>query len=121
MKRFMEKLLGDLGDKRRWRAYRSRVRALPEPYRTAAGGMERYFMYFGGVSGETGLVALEDLAELFEGAAADGTELHVLAGDDPVEFAEAFFSNYEGASWIDKERSRLVAAFRAVDETDRQS
>lgn len=34
--------LGDLGDKRRWRQYRARVRALPTTYRTTVKALERY-------------------------------------------------------------------------------
>ena len=33
---------------------------------------------------------LEDLADLFEQAAADGTPIREIVGDDPVEFVEAF-------------------------------
>ncbi len=36
-----------VGDKRRWRQYKARVRQLPESYRTAVEGIERYLMHFG--------------------------------------------------------------------------
>ena len=34
MTMFIEKIVGDLGDKRRWRQYKARVNALPTNYRT---------------------------------------------------------------------------------------
>ena len=37
---------------------------------------------------------LEDVADLFERAAADGTPIREIVGDDPVEFVEAFVANY---------------------------
>ena len=36
-----------VGDKRQWRAYLARKRALPAGYREAIEGIERYLMYFG--------------------------------------------------------------------------
>jgi DNA-binding ferritin-like protein (Dps family) len=42
MTTFIEKIVGDLGDKRRWRAYRVRVKALPTGCRTTVEALERY-------------------------------------------------------------------------------
>ena len=47
MTTFIEKIVGDLGDKRRWRQYKARVKALPTTYRTTAKALERYLTYFG--------------------------------------------------------------------------
>ncbi len=60
-----------IGDKRRWRAYKARVRRLPEDYRTAVDAFQRYFMYFGAVDGDSAASMLEDLAAL-AGAAVTG-------------------------------------------------
>jgi DNA-binding ferritin-like protein (Dps family) len=54
-----------------------------------------------------------DLAELWERAAADGTPVRDIVGDDPVEFTETFRAAYAGKEWIDKERARLR---RAIDD-----
>lgn len=105
---WIEKLTGDLADKKRYREYKARVKALPEPYREAAGGLERYLMYLGpSDDGKSLITMLNDLAELFEQGVADGTSVRDLVGNDPVEFAEAFMQNYGGGSWIRKERARL--------------
>ena len=48
------------------------------------------------------------VAALRERAAADGTPVRAIVGDDPVEFAETFAQAYSGKQWIDKERERLT-------------
>jgi DNA-binding ferritin-like protein (Dps family) len=53
---------------------------------------------------------LDDLADLFEQSAADGTPIRAIVGDDPVEFAEAFLQNYSEGQWINRERERLTKA-----------
>ncbi len=108
---FIEKIIGDIGDKRRWRQYKARVKQLPENYRTAVEAIERYLMYFGAITkGDILMSMLEDLADLFEQSAASGTPIRAIVGDDPVEFAETFLANYSEGQWIHKERKRLVNA-----------
>ena len=98
-----------IGDKRRWRQYKARSRQLPEHYRIAIEGLERYLMAFGPTDGAAMATMFEDLVELFEQSAADGTPVRAIVGEDPLEFAEAFLRNYpEG--WTGKERRRLVKA-----------
>ena len=97
-----------VGDKRRWRAYKARTRALPENYRLAVEGVERYLMYFGAVDAESATSLFEDVADLFEQAAADGTPIHEIVGDDPVEFVEALVRNYDRGGYVSRERQRLV-------------
>ena len=48
-------------------------------------------MYFGPVDGDSAASLFEDLADLFEQAAADGTPIREIVGEDPVEFVEALF------------------------------
>jgi DNA-binding ferritin-like protein (Dps family) len=60
---------------------------------------------------------LEDLADLFEQSAADGTPVREVVGGDPVEFIETFARNYEEYSWRNRERERLISAIeRAAGE-----
>lgn len=115
---FIEKIIGDLADKRRWREHKTRVQALPTAYRSTVKALERYLMYFGAISkGDTLMSMLEDLADLFEQAAADGTPIRAVVGEDPVEFAETFLRNYSDGQWINKERERLVKTIeRAAGE-----
>lgn len=108
-----------IGDKRRWRQYKARTRRLPENYRTAIDAVERYLMYDGGRGDRPGWASmLEDLAELFEQAAANGTPIREIVGDDPVEFIETFVQNYPEGQWISRERERLNNAIeRAASES----
>ena len=53
---------------------------------------------------------------LVPGAAADGTPVRAIVGDDPVEFADTFAQAYNGKRWIDKERARLT---KAIEDAER--
>jgi DNA-binding ferritin-like protein (Dps family) len=109
-----------IGDKRRWRAYKARTRQLPTNYRTTVDAIERYLMYFGSADGDSAASMFEDLADLFEQAAADGTPIREIVGEDPVEFVEAFLQNYSKGGWVTRERERLTDAIdRATGEEER--
>jgi DNA-binding ferritin-like protein (Dps family) len=116
--KWIETVTGSLEQKRQYKRYRARIDALPEPYGAVAKALQRYFMYFGGVTteGETALKMFDDFAELWERAAVDGTPVRAIVGDDPVEFAETFAQSYIGKHWIDKERARLN---KAVEDAER--
>lgn len=107
-----------IGEKRRWRRYKARAKRLPESYRTAIEAVQRYLMYRGAITnGDVLMSLLEDLADLFEQSAANGTPVRDIVGEDPVEFAEEFLRNYSEGQWIAKEKERLTAAVeRAVNE-----
>ncbi|ALV45161.1 hypothetical protein MB46_06240 [Arthrobacter alpinus] len=106
---WIEKLTGSFEDKKRWRQYKARKATLPENYRTTIDGLERYFMYAGSiVKGDIFMQMLEDLIDLIERAAADGTPIREIVGDEPVDFAETFIANYSDGQWINKERKRLT-------------
>lgn len=115
MTMLIEKLVGALGDKRRWRQYKARVKALPANYRTTAEALEQYLTYFGAITKgdiavDVVMSMLEDLAGLFEQAAADRTPIRAVVGAAPVEFAETFFRNYSDGQWISKERDQSISA-----------
>lgn len=116
--KWIEALTGSLEQKRQYKQDKARIDALPEPYATAAKAMHRYVMYYGGIAtdGETLTMMFGDLADLWERAAADGTAVRDIVGDDPVDFAETFAEAYGGTRWVDKERARLV---QAIEEAER--
>ncbi|QIM16594.1 DUF1048 domain-containing protein [Leucobacter insecticola] len=115
---WIETVTGSFEDKKRWRKYKARKQDLPQSYRTAINGLERYIMYAGAiVKGDILMQMMEDLLDLFEQAAADSTSIRNIVGDDPVEFAEDFLLNYEDGRWVNKERTRLNDAIdKAVRE-----
>lgn len=114
--RWFELVTGSLDHKKQYRRDTARIEALPEPYGAAAKAVQRYLMYYGGVTdGDTAVRMFGDLADLWERAAADGTTVRAIVGDDPVEFAETFAQAYTGKQWIDKERARLVKAIEDAE------
>ncbi|MBS1895579.1 MAG: DUF1048 domain-containing protein [Actinobacteria bacterium] len=109
-----------IGDKRRWRQYKARVKQLPPSYRTAIDGIERYLMHFGVLDADNAASLFEDVADLFERAAADGTPIREIVGDDPVEFVDSLVRNYSKGGYVDREQKRLTDAIdRAAGEEGR--
>jgi DNA-binding ferritin-like protein (Dps family) len=99
-----------VGPKGRWRQYKARVRRLPPDYRATVDAIERYLMHFGPMDADSAASLFDDVADLFEQAAADGTPIRDIVGDDPVEFVEALVRNYSKGGYVDRERERLVNA-----------
>jgi DNA-binding ferritin-like protein (Dps family) len=115
--KWIELVTGSLEQKKQYKQYRARIEALPEPYRTVAKALQRYFMYNGGVmDGETALKMWGDFVDLWERAAADGTPVRAIVGENPVEFAEAFAQAYARTEFFDKERARLT---KAIEDAER--
>jgi DNA-binding ferritin-like protein (Dps family) len=124
IQKMIEVVVGSVDDKRRWRQYKARIKQLPDNYRAAAEAVERYLMYAGGIANGEALVSMsEDLADLFEQSAANGTPIRAVVGDDPAEFVEEFIRNYSGGQWINKERDRLKQAIDAAagDKTNEEA
>jgi DNA-binding ferritin-like protein (Dps family) len=109
-----------IGDKRRWREYKARVKQLPPNYRTAVDAIERYLMYFGVLDADSAASLFEDVADLFEQAAADGTPIREIVGEDPVEFVDALVRNYSKGGYVDRERQRLVNAIESVEQDEKR-
>ena len=103
-------ILKVIGPKKRWRAYKARVRALPENYREAVEAIERYLMHFGAMDAGSAESLFEDVADLFERAAADGTPIREIVGEDPVEFVDTLLRKYPDAGYVTRERERLISA-----------
>ena len=115
--KWYEIVTGSLEQKKQYKQAKARLEALPEPYLAAATALNRYLMYFGGFTdGDTMVQMFMDLADLWERAAADGTPVRDIVGDDPVDFAETFARSYAGRQWLDKERARLI---RTIEDADR--
>jgi DNA-binding ferritin-like protein (Dps family) len=117
MTNWIETLTGSLEQKKQYKQYMARIKALPEPYGTAAKALQRYFMYYAGFTdGETLITMTGDHVELWERAAVDGTPVRAIVGEDPVEFAQTFAQAYSGTHWIDKERARLI---KSIEDAER--
>ncbi|AOR29871.1 hypothetical protein BFF78_01140 [Streptomyces fodineus] len=89
-----------IGPKKRWKAYKARIKELPESHRTAVEAIERYLMHFVPTDADSNASMFEDLADLFEQAAVDGAPIREIVGEDPVEFVEAFAKNYSEGGYV---------------------
>ena len=119
--KWIETVTGSLEEKKQYKQHKARIKQLPDNYRTAVDALERYYMYFGGIAvGRVLVTMLDDLADLFEQAAADGTPIRAIVGDDPVGFAETFIANYSEGQWINKERTRLIKAIEDAEQGGRK-
>jgi DNA-binding ferritin-like protein (Dps family) len=98
-----------VGGKRRWREYKARVRQLPPSYHAAVDAIYRYLNYAGGMDADGAASLLDDVVDLFERAAADGTPIREIVGKDPVEFVDALIQNYSKDGYIARQRERLVS------------
>ena len=117
--KWIERVTGSLEEKKRYKQYKARKEQLPANYRTAIDALERYLTYFGSITkGDVLVSMLEDLADLFEQSAANGTPIRAIVGEDPVEFAETFIQNYSEGQWINKERERLTNAIERAARED---
>lgn len=106
---WIEKVTGDLAEKKEWRAFTARMKALPENYREAYEAFQRYTFTCGGMD-DAGIKALYDLGDLLEQSALDGLALRQVIGNNPAEFIENFLSNYPRGKWITREQDRLNTA-----------
>lgn len=106
-----------VGPKRRWRAYKARVEQLPPDHRIAIGAVERYAMHFVPADADSAASMFEDLADLFEQAAADGTPIRAIVGADPVAFVEAFVQNYTDGGYAPvRARAQLTDAIARAED-----
>jgi DNA-binding ferritin-like protein (Dps family) len=119
--RWIELVTGSLEQKKQYKRDRTRIEALPEPYRATAKALWRYFMYYPGITDADNTLKMSgDFADLWERAATDGTPVRAIVGENPVEFAEAFAQAYAGKNWIDKERARLTKAIEAAERGEQK-
>ncbi len=84
---FLNKILGDLEDKKEWKALQVRAKALPEEYRVVYDEIKHYVW-----KGGTGLMdpsnLFKRLVELFEEGAAAGKHVTDVTGNDVAAFVE---------------------------------
>ncbi|MFI5775382.1 DUF1048 domain-containing protein [Streptomyces sp. NPDC051658] len=108
-----------IGPKKRWRAYKARVKELPENYRTAVEAIERHLMHYVPTDGDSNASMFEDLADLFEQAAAHGSPIREIVGEDPVEFVDAFAQNYSEGGYVPaRARKQLTDTIARAEEDE---
>lgn len=83
VKSFIELVVGNLEDKKKWNECKKRVKALPEDYRFAYKSILKYSYYF-----TCDIDMLTNLIELFEASAAEGKKVKDVLGEDVAEFCD---------------------------------
>ncbi|TFE00577.1 DUF1048 domain-containing protein [Jeotgalibacillus salarius] len=101
-----EKVVGNLNDKREWRALEERSKALPAEYKNAYEAIKKYLWIAGAPSDwqDTRRI-FEGILDLFEQGAAEGRKVTDLTGEDVAAFCDELIKGEK--SWIDLHRKKL--------------
>ncbi len=102
MANLIEKVVGDLDEKKEWRELQRRVKKLPEDYALAYAEIQRYIFKTSGI--ET-IKPLESLVDLFEEGAADKRGVLDITGTDVAAFADELTRGERG--YFEKCRTKL--------------
>jgi DNA-binding ferritin-like protein (Dps family) len=92
MNDFLNKIIGDLEDKKEWKALEARAKALPEEYRVMYNEIKHYVW-----QGGTGIMdpsnMFKQLVSRFEEGAANGKQVLDVTGDDIAAFVDTLVAN----------------------------
>lgn len=108
----IDKLVGGLDEKKRFRANEKRAKSLPAEYRDAYENIRNYLWSTSGVESIDPLVSLVDL---LEEAAADGRKVVDITGSDVAAFADDLVKGER--SYKDQQREKLNKNF--ADKKDK--
>ena len=109
-KSILELLVGDLEEKRVYRAFMKRVNALPEDYRFAYKKMQNYLYSYGSSNSDIGTFVdnstnmFTDLLELFEQNAAAGVPVQEVVGEDLAGFCDELAAAWAHAGSTTREK-----------------
>lgn len=102
----IEKIIGNLDDKREWKAMEARAKALPSEYRNAYNAIKKYMWTSGGPSDwKDSSRIFGGILDLFEEGAAEGKKVTDLTGEDVADFCDELVK--DAKTWKDKYRTRL--------------
>ena len=111
MNKIIDTLIGDLNEKKRYRANEKRAKALPGEYAEAYKEIRNYLFSTSGILTIDPLVSLVDL---LEEAAADGRSVVDITGSDVAAFADELVRGEE--SYFDHAREKLNKNFQKDDK-----
>lgn len=106
MNKIIDTIIGDPGEKKRYRENEKRAKALPDEYRKAYENIRNYLW---GTSGIVTIDPLVSLVDLLEEAAADGKKVTDVTGSDVVAFADDLVRGEK--SYFDDARRKLNDKF----------
>lgn len=105
---FLDKVFGEnwRDEKREWKQFQSRVKALPDEFRETYQAIQKYVYSTGLISNDW--QPFVELLELFELTVEEGGSVQALVGPNVAEFCDAFFDRgKEHSDWLDKHRAAL--------------
>ena len=100
LKNVVELVIGNLDEKKEYKAMMKRVARLPEDYRYTFKKIQHYLY----VNGLTDLSIFDDLVELFETSVAEGKEVLEVIGNDVSGFADELLKMNANYSYYSKEK-----------------
>ena len=106
MNSIIEKLIGDLNEKKRYRDAEKRAIALPKEYSNAYKDIKQYLW---SVSGIMSIEPLVSLADMLEEAAANGRKVVDITGLDVAAFADELAKGE--SSYKEDQREKLNKKF----------
>ncbi|MFS0559934.1 DUF1048 domain-containing protein [Terribacillus sp. 179-K 1B1 HS] len=102
----IKKVIGDLDDKREWKAMEKRANALPSEYRNAYNAIKKYMWAYSGLSDWKDISRIfGGILDLFEEGEAEGKKVTDLTGEDVAEFCDELVKDTN--TWKDKYRAKL--------------
>lgn len=102
----IKKIIGDLDDKREWKAMEKRANALPNEYQDAYSAIKKYMWASSGLSDWQDISRIfGGILDLFEQGAAEGRKVTDLTGEDVADFCDELAKDTK--TWKDKYRTKL--------------
>jgi Uncharacterized protein conserved in bacteria len=113
MSNFIDKIIGDLGEKKAYQENEKRAKALPAEYANAYKEIKHYIFSTSGILGMQPLVSLVDM---LEEAAANNRRVVDITGPDVAAFADELVRGER--SYMDKQRQKLNEKFSKKSKSD---
>lgn len=102
MNKIIEKVIGDLGEKKEWRDIEKRAKALPQEYRNAYEKIKKYIWNSSAI--ET-IKPFGVLVDMFEEGVANGKKVLELTDQDVAGFADELVKGEK--SYYERQRTKL--------------
>jgi DNA-binding ferritin-like protein (Dps family) len=104
----LNKIIGNIDEKRKWKAMEERAKFLPSEYRKAYNAIKKYMWSSGSLTDwNDNLRIFGGILDLFEEGAANGKSVTELTGEDVAGFCDELVK--DSKTWRDKYRTKLNA------------
>lgn len=102
----LNKILGEMDDKREWKAMEARAKKLPNDYHKAYKAIQEYMWISGGLTEWKDIRRIfSGILDLFEEGAEEEKKVTELTGEDVAAFCDELVKDAQ--TWQDKYRTKL--------------